>query len=181
MNKKERAEQMLHYLESVRDEEGYAVVDVNVGEDVTLYDPLSLKGHKDLSGEIYDYIDAQTNVIPSNIPLRIRFHGEIAETEQDEIRRMMQRHYTMRSFDNAWDLAENFKKMLLLAIFGAAVLALYLFLAITDKHVFMTEILSIVGSFSLWEAADALLLERPHLRREHKNIEQSLAQKIEFV
>ncbi len=181
MNRKERAQEMLEYLESVKDEEGFAVVDVNITEETELYDPLSLKGHKDLNGEIYDYIDAQTNVIPSAVPLRIRFHGQIGEEEQKEIRQMMHRHYTMRSYDNAWDLAANFRKMLLLAIFGAVVLAIYLYFAITEAHVFMTEILSIVGSFALWEAADALLLERPDLRREHRNIEQSLNQKIEFM
>ncbi len=180
MTKKQRAQELLEYVENIRDEEGYAVVDVNIGED-TLYDPLSLKGNKDLNGEIYSYIDAQTNVIPSNIPLRIRFHGDVDEAEQDEIRKIMHRHYTMQSYDNSWDLAANFRKMILLAVFGAIVLAVYLFLAITEKHVFMAEILSIVGSFSLWEAADAFLLERPHLRREHHNIEQSLNQKIEFV
>lgn len=180
MNKKQRAAEMLEYLESVRDKDGFAVVDVNLGEDA-LYDPLSLKGHKDLRGEIYDFIDAQTNVIPSEVPLRIRFHGHVEKEEQEEIRAIMHRHYTMKSYDNAWDLAANMRKMLLLAIFGAIVLAVYLFLAITDKHVFMAEILSIVGSFSLWEAADAFLLERPGLRRAYKSIEQSLNQKIEFV
>ena len=181
MTKKERAQEMLNYLENVTDEEGFAVVDVNLSEETALYDPLSLKGHKDLNGEIYDYIDAQTNVIPSAIPLRIRFHGDIAEEEQDGVRQMMHRHYTMRSYDNAWDLAANFRKLLLLAVFGAIVLAVYLYLAITEAHVFMAEILSIIGSFALWEAADAFLLERPHLRREHKSIEQNLNQKIEFI
>ena len=75
----------------------------------------------------------------------------------------------------------SFHRMLFLALFGAAVLAVYLVLALTGKNVLFTEILSIVGSFSLWEAADALLLERPHLRREYKNNEQNLKQKIEFV
>lgn len=170
----------MEYIESVMDDEGFAVVDVNLGEE-DRYDPLSLKGNKDLSGEIYDYIDAQTNVIPSEVPLRIRFHGNVEKEEQEEIKKMMHRHYTMRSYDNSWDLAANFRKMLLLTLFGAAVLAVYLYLAITEAHVFMAEILSIVGSFSLWEAADAFLLERPHLRREHRNNEQNLNQTIEFA
>ena len=48
MTKKQRAQELLEYVENIRDEEGYAVVDVNIGED-TLYDPLSLKGNKDLT------------------------------------------------------------------------------------------------------------------------------------
>ena len=180
MNRKQRKEELLRYIETIRDGEGYAVVDVSL-ERETLYDPLSIKGQKDLNPDIYSYIEAQTNVIPANVPLRIRFHGEIPEAEQGEIRTIMHRHYTMRSFDISWDLFANFRKMLLLAIFGAALIAVYLYFAITSENAFMTEILSIVGSFSLWEAADAFLLERPHLRRESHNNEQSLKQRIEFV
>ena len=142
---------------------------------------MSVEGQKDLKAEIYDYIEAQTNVIPAQIPLRIRLHGDFTEAEKKEIEAAMQRHYIMRSFDISWDLVANLRKMLLLALFGAAVLSVYLVLAIAGKHVFMTEILSIVGSFSLWEAADAFLLERPHLRRENRNNDQSLSQHIEFV
>ncbi len=181
MKRKQEKEELIRYIERIRDDEGHAVVDVDLGEDVTRYDPLSLKGQKDLNGEIYDYIEAQTNIIPAEVPLRIRFHGEFTEAEQEEIKTAIHRHYVMKSFDLSWDLMANLRKMLILAIFGAAVLAVYLYFAITGEHVFMTEILSIVGSFSLWEAADALLLERPHLRREMRNNDQSLSERIEFV
>ena len=178
--RKQEKEELLKYIERIRDENGNAVVDVAL-EGVALYDPLSMKGEKDLSGEIYDYIGAQTNVIPAEVPLRVRLHGDFSETEQEEIGECMHRHYTMKSFDISWDLIANFRKMLFLALFGAAVLAVYLFLAITGRNAFFTEVLSIVGSFSLWEAADAFLLERPHLRREFRNNEQNLSQKVEFV
>lgn len=181
MNRKQRKEELLKYIEHIRDDEGYAVVDVSLGEEVTLYDPLSLKGQRDLNSEIYDYIEAQTNVIPATVPLRIRFHGDFSAEEQEEIKQMMHRHYVMRSFDISWDLIANFRKMLLLALFGAAVLALYLYLAFTSENALTTEILSVIGSFSLWEAVDAFLLERPHLRRENHNNEQSLNQRIEFI
>ncbi len=178
--RKQKKKDLLDYIQRIRDEDGNAVIDVNLCEE-SLYEPLSLKGDKDLSGEIYDYIEAQANVIPAHIPLRIRMHGDILEEDRAKIPEIMHRHYTMKSFDIAWDLMANLRKMLFLAIFGLAVLAVYLVLALTGKNVLFTEILSIVGSFSLWEAADALLLERPHLRREYKNNEQNLNQKIEFV
>ncbi len=177
--RKQEKKELLEYIERTLDENGNAVVDVCLPEEV--YDPLSLKGEKDLCGEIYDYIEAQTNVIPAQIPLRVRLHGDRTPAEQEEIEKCMHRHYIMKSFDISWDLMANLRKMLVLAAFGAAVLAIYLFLALTGKNALFTEILSIVGSFSLWEAADALLLERPHLRRELRNNEQSLNQKIEFV
>ena len=179
MKRKQEKQELIAYIERIRDNDGNAVIDVDLSE-TSLYDPLSLKGEKDLSGEIYDYIEAQTNVIPAAVPLRIRLHGDFTHEEQEEIKKAMHRHYTMKSFDISWDLVANLRKMVLLAIFGFAMLAVYLGLAITGKNVFMTEILSIIGSFSLWEAADAFLLERPHLRRENRNNDQNLNQKIEF-
>ncbi len=181
MRRKQEKRELLEYIERTMDGDGNAVVDVSLDDKETLYNPLSQKGDKDLNGEIYEYIEAQTNIIPAKIPLRIRLHGDFTEAEQGEIRQMMQRHYVMKSFDISWDLFANFRKMLFLALFGAIVLSVYLYLAFTGKNVFMTEILSIVGSFSLWEAADAFLLERPHLRREHRNNRQSLNARIEFV
>ena len=181
MKRKQNKEEIKKYVERIRDGEGNAVVDVNLSDGVEIYDPLSLKGDKDLNPDIYDYIEKQTNVIPASIPLRIRFHGDVKEEEQEEIKEMMRRHYVMKSFDISWDLIANFKKALLLALFGAAVLAIYLYFAITADNVLFTEILSIVGSFSLWEAADAFLLERASLRRDFRNNEQSLHQKIEFI
>ncbi len=180
MSRKQEKEELLQYIERILDKDGYAVVDVCIDRD-SLYDPYSLKGEKDLNGDIYNYIEAQTNIIPANVPLKIRLHGDVPAEEQEEIRKIMHRHYTMKSFDISWDKMANLRKMILLALFGAAVLAVYLYLAIVGKNVFMSEILSIVGSFSLWEAADSFLLERPHLRREYKNNEQSLNQCIEFV
>ncbi len=181
MNRKREKQELLSYIERIMDKDGNAVVDVSLGDDVALYDPLSLKGEKDLNGEIYDYIEAQTNVIPANIPLRVRLHGNFPQEEREEIKKSMQRHYVMKSFDVSWDMLANLRKMIFLAAFGAIMLAIYLFLAITGKNVFLTELLSIIGSFSLWEAADSLLLERPRLRREYRNIEQSLNEKVEFV
>ena len=179
--RKERKEELKQYLERVLDSEGNAVVDVDLSGDTPRYDALSMKGQRDLNGEIYEYIDAQTNIIPAAIPLRVRIHGAFNEEEREEVRQMMHRHYTMKSYDISWDLMVNFRKMLILAIFGVIMLGVYLYFAISGEHVFATEIFSIIGSFALWEAADAFLLERPRLRQEHRNNEQNLNERIEFV
>lgn len=181
MNKKSQTEELIRYLEEIRDEEGYAVVNVNLRDGAALYDPLCMPDQLDLDSGIYDYIEAQTNVVPAGIPLKIRFHGDVPLKEQEKIGKAMKRHYTLKALDISWDVAANFRKMLFLALFGAAVLAVYFYFAFASDQVLFTEILSIVGSFSLWEAADALLLERPRLRREHRNVEQNLNQKIEFI
>lgn len=179
---KRQALEVIRYVESLRDEEGRACIDVMLREDTELYDPLSVGENLDLNGEIYEFIDTQANIVSSHIPLRIRFRGRnVSPQEQETIRQIMRRHYTICSYDVVWDMAANLRKMLCFALFGAAVLAIYLSLVFTNHRPLSAEILSIIGSFSLWEAADALLIERPRLRREYANIMQNIHQTVEFT
>lgn len=179
---KRQVAEILHYAEALRDAKGRACIDIKLNADTELYDPLSVGENLDLNGDIYAFIDAQANIIPARIPLHIRFCGrEVSPQEQENIRQIMRRHYTMRSYDVLWDMAANLRKMICFALFGAAVLAVYLWLAFTSDRPLSAEILSIIGSFSLWEAADAFLIERPRLRREHANIMQNIQQTVEFT
>ena len=181
MNKKEHKQKLLGYLENIKDAGGRAVIDVNAADKEGLYNPLSLGESRDLSDDVYNYIDAQANVIPAEVPLVVRFHGSFSDEEKENIKRIMQRHYTMKSFDITWDTASNLKKMIGLIIFGVAVLAAYFYISFATNNIMFAEILSIIGSFSLWEAADSFLLERPRLRRERRNLEQNIRQTIEFT
>ena len=52
-----------------------------------------------------------------------------------------------------------------LFVLGAALILLYLALSASRSGNLFLEILSIFGSFAVWEAADELLLSRPEIRR----------------
>ena len=182
MKYKRQAEDIIRYVAAMRDAEGYACIDIHLSSDIELYDPLSYGENLDLSNGIYDFIEGQDNMIPAHVPLRIRFHGRsLSPEEQEKIRRIMRRHYTMLSYDVMWDMAANFRKMIGFSIFGVVMLGIYFYLVLSSDNAIATEALSIIGSFSLWEAADAFLLERPRLRRERANIMQNRNQLIEFV
>lgn len=180
-NYKERMRELVEYAEDIIGEDGYAVIDVRLPSADELYNPLSIGTNLDLNPEIYDFIDAQANIIPARIPLRIRFHGSADEQTRQEIKRLMRRHYTMRSYDVTWDAAANTRKIIFLSLFGIAVLAVYFTVSVLTGNELFAEILSIVGTFSLWEAANAILLDRPALRRKRNDIEQNISQSIEFV
>ena len=180
MKKKEQMQQLIRYAEKIKDADGRAVIDVNL-KDVEIYNPLSCGENTDLNGDIYDFIDYEANVIPAEVPLVVRFHGKTEKDEQEKIKSAMQRHYTIKSFDIMWDVAANLYKVVGLCIFGIILLAAYFYITFTSSNAMFAEILSIIGSFSLWEAADGLLLERPRLRRERRNLEQNINQTIEFT
>ncbi len=178
---RQRMQELIKYAEEAVDKNGYAVIDVKLPPDDQLYNPLSTGANLDLSEDIYDFIDLQANIIPSKIPLKIRFHGEADEDRQAEIKRLMHRHYTMKAYDVTWDFAANFKKTIGLSVFGICVLIAYFLVSVLADKQLIAEILSIIGSFSLWEAANAVLLDRPALRRRRNGIEQNIDQCVEFV
>ena len=173
--------ELVQYAEQLKDEEGFAVIDVKLPDDEDLYNPLSTESNRDLNGDIYDFIDMQANIIPANVPLKIRFHGEADPEKQQQIKEMAHKHYMMRAYDVAWDFAANMRKSLFLIVFGIVVLIAYFAIMFTKNSPLTAEILSIIGSFSLWEAANAILLDRPSLRRRLKNNEQNIEQVMEFV
>lgn len=178
---RERMKELVKYAEEIVDESGYAVIDVKLPREEELYDPLSMGSNLDLDPAIYDFIDRQANIIPSKVPLKIRMHGDVDEDKQQEIKRLMHRHYMMRSYDVTWDFAANFRKALFLILFGVAVLSVYFVVTVLLDEPLFAEILSIVGTFSLWEAANAILLDRPSLKRNRDAVEQNISQVIEFV
>lgn len=177
MNRKRRAEELVNYLRRIRDDEGYAAVDVYAPSESGLYDPLGGEDKGDLDGGIYDYIEERTDIVPVEIPLKIRFRGACGERER--VSSAMHDHYTLRALQLSKKLMANFVQALFLTVFGAAVLAVYLYFALTSAQALFTEILSVVGTFSLWEAVDTVLLQRPALRREMKKINRLLCAVVE--
>ncbi len=89
----------------------------------------------------------------------------MATAKQDAIRSAFRKHYTRRKYDRNWDLAACARRTTRLFVLGAALILLYLALSASRSGNLFLEILSIFGSFAVWEAADELLLSRPEIRR----------------
>jgi len=169
------------YLRSQRDEDGRIGIDINLNNDYELYNPLSFNYYHELNRNIYDYIEEQSNIIPSNIPLKIRFHGRnFSDDEKNNICEIIKRHYTIAAFNKQWDKAVNTKKLIVMSIFGVSMFAIYFYLSVFLENQIAVELFSVLGSFSLLEAAGSFLLERPQIKREYNEIMQFKNQTIEF-
>ena len=168
------------YIINKREKDGTVCIDVNIS-DTELYEPMSIGFDKEINNDIYSYIEEKANLIPHTIPLKIRFHGiKITEAEENEVRQIMQKHYSVMLLDKQWDRITNTRKLIVMSVFGVAMLAVYFYLSLFAENPVLVELFSVLGSFSLWEAAGSFLLERPGLKRECKDIEQFREQTIEF-
>ena len=155
------------YIDNEYMEDGYAVIHINLYQEYELFDPLSYGRQKQINQEIIDYIDRRSAIIPTTIPLKVIFHGkDITEDDQENIKKCIKEHYTVAMYDKQWDKRINRRKIIALTALGLSVLGVYVLHAISGEENMRTEILSIIASFSLWEAVDLFLLERKSLQKE---------------
>lgn len=168
--------------EEYMDADGYAVIDINLYDGLALYDPLSMGRQLELSQELYDFIERKAYILPAQLPLKLRFHGGgLSAEEQERIRRLLIEHYTVSLHDKMWDKRINRRKLVGMTAVGLLFLSMYFYFALKREDELFLEVLSVIGSFALWEAADCLMLERRDINTEIRNIAQHLTQEVVFV
>lgn len=157
------------------------LVDINLYEGLTVIDPLSWGKQSELNGEIYEYIDNKTYIIPVKYSITLCFHHDgISEEEQNKIRELIEEHYMLVLHDKKVDLGINAIKVLGLGIVGALLLSMYFVLQVTSIQQLFMEFLSIAGTFALWEAVDFYLLERREIQQERLNAGQIVLSRVIF-
>lgn len=169
--------------EYITHEYGDAVrIDISLYPGFDLFDPLSMGRQRELNRELYDYIDAKLYPIPLKYPVTLRFHGgSLTGEEQERVRTALREHYTLILLDKGLDLKINLAKLLSLSLLGVFLLGAWFAAQLGSVQPLFAEILSIAGTFSLWEAVDLWLLERGTLKRERRNAGQAAGSNVVFV
>ncbi len=153
---------------------------IRIPEGYEVLDPLTMDQQKELNQEIFDCIDRKSDLIPSAVKLRIEFHGRaFSEEEQDEIRNLVREHYQVEQFERQWDLDANLVQFWKMILIGTLFLSLYFVLEVSEYE-FFTEIISVIGSFSLWTAAELRLIDRRALKKQMIWIEQVKSAELIF-
>lgn len=154
------------YINKEYIEDGVAVINIALYDDFEIFDPLTAGKQLELNQDIYDLIDRKSNLIPASIPITVRFTGRnLTEAEQKIINNLIYEHYFVQTQDLAWDHRSNKHKMLGLLGFGIVLITVYFILALNFDNLVLLEILSIVGSFSVREAANCFIVERREIQK----------------
>ena len=82
--------------------------------------------------------------------------------------------------EQLWDAASNRFKTLLWFGAGVLLVSIYLAVALNSDDSLIIELLSTIGSFSLWGAADSFLIERRDIRRCMMKTAQFLTMEVAF-
>ena len=163
------------------DSEGDAVIEINLYEGFSIFDKLSRNDQAELNEEIYEYIDKKVKIIPSHIPIRIVFYGrDIEKEEQERIKQLIKEHYSIELFNQQKDRRILRKKTNRLISIGLIMYLIGFYLESIEGYKVLTDIVSIVGTFSLWEVANTLILERRDIRVGTMHKAKMLLLNIEF-
>lgn len=161
--------------------DGKAQIDINLYDNVELFNPLTCGKQLDLNNDIYNLIDAKLYSVPLKYPIRLCFHGNIPELQtQAAVRETIQKHYMYTFRDKKEDLRINLLKTIVMATLGAALLAIYFTLELTLSNPVFMEFLSIAGCFAVWEAVDTWILQRKILKMEYWSAGQAVLSEVVF-
>lgn len=154
-----------------------AVIYVHADSPEDLYQPLSWGMQKDLSDEVYSYLDDRIYYIPIRYDLEICFLCDSMnpETEQ-ELKKMVQKHYNCILRDKILDERISNYKIIAMVLIGCFFLAISF--AVDTGIALLNEFLSIAGTFALWEVVDIWFLEKKQIRTEKQNAIQSAAASV---
>lgn len=158
---------------------GDAVIDVNLEDDDNLFSPYSDK--KVLNPEILDYIDQLADPIPAHIPLVINFIvDDERKVDQNYIRSAFRRHYWLSYKDKVREAKRNLVTALILSGIGIFMVFLYYNLKQFAPLLFVNEIVLISSWVFVWEGVNRFFLGRREKRIDMINEGQMAVATVNF-
>lgn len=135
----------------------------------------------DASGRVkatlYDELAESANLLPSLVPLRLVLTG-VSKAEAACVSDAIREHFQAQMKDLLWDKHSNRTRMFWMTAIGLLLLSAYFILNVTLENPMFLEILSIIGSFSLWDAASCFFVIRREIDRQLLEAAQFLTMEV---
>lgn len=164
-----------HYVKGEK-----AIIPIQVGS----YQDLFSSYHPDnmvLNPDVMEYIERIVYYIPYQYSVVLEFVNlDLTEEEKIHISELLLHHFGMRAHDKKVDLRFNMHKAMILFIFGFIFLYISYLLSSHAEFKFINDVISIAGTFSIWELVNTLWLERTGIRIASLNAGQLATATIDF-
>ena len=118
-----------------------------------------------LRPELISYIEEIAYYVPYDISIVLAFSG-YSFTQEDKVKLMenITNQFGMKTHDMDVELNYNTKKAMKLFFIGSIVLAISFMIRALHYMAYISEILSIIGTFSIWEFVNTIWFERKEKR-----------------
>jgi len=168
------------YLMKYYIEENRAIIPIKISKKEELFssfDPNQIV----ISPEIISYIEEIVYYIPYQYNIVLNFVGvEFEESEKEQIVEALSSRFGLVKHDKKVDLDYNDKKAIILFVIGFVILYLSYFLLKDDSQRFIYDVVTIVGTFAIWEFVDTVWFDRTSLKVANLNAGQLAIAKVTF-
>lgn len=118
-----------------------------------------------LRPELISYIEDIAYYVPYDISIVLEFSGySFKEEEKVRLMENITNQFGMKTHDMEVELNYNAKKAIKLFVVGSIVLAISFMICTLQYTNYVSEILSIIGTFSIWEFVNTIWFERKEKR-----------------
>jgi len=181
---KQEREKILKIIgDRYEDGDGRVVLNFNLYDGLNLYNPLSESDSAvlDVNTEIADYLEEKIRLVETEKDIIVHFSGQkLSEEEQEKFKGALHNHYLGKLYFATEEYKVQIKSCIQLAIIAVIMIALYLYLCNVRGDRVGNEIISIIGSFAMWEALGIILLQRLERRVMYRRIVRILKSEIRF-
>jgi hypothetical protein len=152
-------------------------IKIKIHEEADLYNPLDPEG-SELSDEVISYMVRKYQEKGRKEKHIIHIISD-EPVDEEKVRNSFLAYSTKEEmiFGNVRNRITL--KQLTLFVIGILFISLWLFASSRTENL-LVEILSIIGSFALWEAADIWIVEKPVRRIEEKRLKKLMQAEVEF-
>ncbi len=144
-----------HYI---KDEK--AVIPIHIHDIGELYVSYDLQ-RQIFNPDMISYIEDIAYYIPYDYSIVLEFSGiSFTEEEKAQLMENVTDQFGMKTHDMDVELNYNTKKAMKLFLIGSIVLAISFIIQTMNYTAYISEILSIIGTFSIWEFVNTIWFER---------------------
>ena len=160
---------------------GFADVYLYVTEIEELYDTRTMGKQLDLRPDIYEYVENKTSMLDNDIQIRLHIVGyDVDSKEANTIKHIFKEHYAIELYKAQKNYKNSLTKTIGLLLFAVLVTAMYFVLLKFTDLSFTAEFLSVIFSFTIWEAISRFIFELPELNNTREAVTQNLLIDISF-
>lgn len=165
-----------HYI---KDEKAVIPIHINnIGELYVSYD----SQRQIFNPDMISYIEDIAYYIPYDYSIVLEFSGiSFTEEEKAQLMENVTDQFGMKTHDMDVELNYNTKKAMKLFLIGSIVLAISFIIQTMNYTAYISEILSIIGTFSIWEFVNTIWFERKEKIIDKMNAGQLSACTVSFL
>ncbi len=164
-----------------RDENGRAVICMNIKDDSGFLSEFSMSETPVISEGVAEFIESKTRDISPGEKLKLHIHSDCIDDREKEIYTdAIKEYYLQKYIANEEQIKRNRLLVLILGLLGVLVLIAEIIFTCNFDNAIWAEVIDIVAWVLLWEATDIALLASGDLRIKKKRCLSYFSMEIEY-